>query len=253
MRPGSTTSAAAFDQPDVVFAVTGRYYQPAPGGPAANEHVDRRGLQVDRRGPDVDEAPRRGLPPLGGNAGRVRRLAVAARTNAQRVFLAGVGRLMRSDDGGATWRAITDDARPGAERVFVSPGNPDLVYGANVTLYRSLDGGATWNAFKGAPGGDDPHVMWIDPTDPNRILLAGDQGASVSVDGGNTWGSWYNQSTAQIYHIGDRSLVARTGSTDSSRTAARWRCGTAATSATSDRSIGIRRPAGNPATSSPTR
>ncbi|MGH9411216.1 MAG: WD40/YVTN/BNR-like repeat-containing protein, partial [Vicinamibacterales bacterium] len=110
--------------------------------------------------------------------------------------------LMRSDDGGGTWKAVSDDTRPATERVFVSPADPNVVYGCHITVYRSLDGGATWTAFKGAPGGDDPHVMWIDPTNPNRILLAGDQGASVSVDGGNTWGSWYNQSTAQIYHIG---------------------------------------------------
>lgn len=177
--------ASAFDEPAVVYAATGR---------GLFKSIDE-----GRTWARLDGA---GLPAFNGGGRGLKRLAVAARTKAQRVFLAGVGRLMRSDDGGATWKTITDDARPGAERVFVSPNDPDLVYGLHITAYRSRDGGATWAAFKGAPGGDDPHVMWIDPTDPNRMLLAGDQGASVSVDGGATWGSWYNQSTAQVYHIG---------------------------------------------------
>lgn len=198
---GVTDIASAVDHPDVVFAVTGRYYAPAPGGPAGTSTSTGAIFKSTDEGRTWTRLPGSGLPPLTAN-GRVVRLAVAAHTNAQRVFLAGVGRLLRSDDGGATWKAITNAPRPAAERVFVSPDNPDLVYGLHITAYRSRDGGATWEAFKGAPGGDDPHVMWIDPTDPDRMLLAGDQGASVSVDGGSTWGSWYNQSTAQVYHIG---------------------------------------------------
>ena len=201
--------ASAFDEPTVIYAVTGRYYSPpsASGLGASGRGAAGTGTASGAVFKSTDEGQTwtrvtgTGLPSLDGNT-RMRRLAVAGKTKAQRVFLAGVGRVVRSDDGGATWKAVTDDARPGAERVFVSPDNPDLVYGLHITAYRSRDGGTAWEAFKGAPGGDDPHVMWIDPTDANRILLAGDQGASVSVDGGSTWGSWYNQSTAQIYHIG---------------------------------------------------
>ena len=196
--------AAAFDEPNVMYAVMGRYYTPASASPGASTSTGAVFKSTDG-GQTWTRLAGTGLPSLDGNT-RMRRLAVAERMNARRVFLAGVGRLTRSDDGGATWKTVTDDARPGTERVYVSPGNADVVYGLHLTAYRSRDGGATWEAFKGAPGGDDPHVMWIDPTDPNRILLAGDQGASVSVDGGATWGSWYNQATAQIYHIGiDRS------------------------------------------------
>ena len=204
---GVNDIAWAFDQPNVMIAVTGRYYTPPPGGSAGTSASTGAIFKSTDEGQTWTALNATGLPALGGNGGKPRRLAVAPKTNGQRMFLAGAGRLLRSDDGGATWRVITDDPRPGAERVWVHPGNPDVVYGTNITVYRSLDGGATWEAFKGAPGGDDPHALWIDPTDPRRMLLAGDQGASVSLDAGETWGSWYNQSTAQIYHIGiDRSF-----------------------------------------------
>jgi hypothetical protein len=68
-------------------------------------------------------------------------------------------------------------------------------------LYRSTDGGKTFIPFKGAPGGDDYHELRIDPSDPLRMILGSDQGAVVTVDGGRTWSSWYNQPTAQLYHV----------------------------------------------------
>jgi photosystem II stability/assembly factor-like uncharacterized protein len=64
-----------------------------------------------------------------------------------------------------------------------------------------VDGGKTWNGFHGAPGGDDSHRLWINPDHPDIILLAGDQGAMITVNGGQTWSSWYNQPTAQLYHV----------------------------------------------------
>ncbi|HLV80146.1 MAG TPA: hypothetical protein VKT32_07665, partial [Chthonomonadaceae bacterium] len=85
--------------------------------------------------------------------------------------------------------------------VYVNSQNPDVVYVVNTCLYRSTDGGATFTGFKGAPGGDDPQQMWIDPTDGNRLFLGVDQGATVSLDGGQTWSLWYNQPTDQVYHI----------------------------------------------------
>ena len=66
---------------------------------------------------------------------------------------------------------------------------------------RSTDGGKTWTSFRGAPGGDDYQNLWINPNDPKTILLVSDQGALVTVNGGQTWSSWYNQPTAQIYHV----------------------------------------------------
>ena len=115
----------------------------------------------------------------------------------------------RSDDAGENWSQITtDDPRPsgrigGGDLPVpkVDPKNPDIVYSASTVTMRSTDGGKTWSGFRGAPGGDDYQNLWINPNDPNVILLVGDQGALVTVNGGSTWSSWYNQPTAQIYHV----------------------------------------------------
>ncbi len=120
---------------------------------------------------------------------------------------AGMG-LYRSDDGGESWRRITDDPRPamgigGGDLPVprVDPRNPDVVYSASIVTCRSLDGGKTWASLRGAPGGDDYQNIWINGVDPRILLLVSDQGAVVSVNGGETWSSWYNQPTAQIYHV----------------------------------------------------
>jgi photosystem II stability/assembly factor-like uncharacterized protein len=116
------------------------------------------------------------------------------------------GGVYRSDDGGESWERINGEPRlwgRGSDfaEVKIDPKNPDLLYVANTCSYRSTDGGKTFVAFKGAPGGDDPHTFWINPDDTRVILLAGDQGACISVNGGETWSSWYNQPTAQFYHV----------------------------------------------------
>jgi len=105
------------------------------------------------------------------------------------------GGLYRSDDGGEHWRFVNGDERLWGRdgdfnEVKVDPTNPDVVYVANVVTRKSSDGGQTFTAFRGAPGGDDYHRLWIDPAKPNVILLAGDQGAIVTVNGGATWSSW---------------------------------------------------------------
>jgi photosystem II stability/assembly factor-like uncharacterized protein len=85
--------------------------------------------------------------------------------------------------------------------VRVDPTNADVVYAANTSTYRSTDGGRTFTAIKGAPGGDDYHTIWINPTNPDIMLIAVDQGATITVNGGRTWSSWYNQPTAQMFHV----------------------------------------------------
>ena len=116
------------------------------------------------------------------------------------------GGFYRSNDGGESWTKLSGDTRlweRGTDfaEVKVDPKNADIVYDANVVTWKSTDGGKTWNAWKGAPGGDDYHRLWINPQNTDVILLASDQGAGITVNGGATWSSWYNQPTAQMYHI----------------------------------------------------
>ena len=116
------------------------------------------------------------------------------------------GGVYRSDDAGESWQRVHSAQRVwgrGSDfaEVRVDPSNKDIVYVANTSAYRSTDGGRTFTAFKGAPGGDDYHTVWINPDNPRIILLAGDQGATISVNNGQTWSSWYNQPTAQFYHV----------------------------------------------------
>jgi photosystem II stability/assembly factor-like uncharacterized protein len=114
----------------------------------------------------------------------------------------------RSDDAGASWVRITRDdrptVRPGGDLMVpvVDPKNPDVVYTASLVAMKSADGGKTWTWLRGAPGGDDYQNLWINPNDPSIFVLVSDQGAVVTVNGGKTWSSWYNQPTAQLYHVG---------------------------------------------------
>ena len=213
---GGQKLARAFDVPDVVFATTVRQYVPADypveklrswqfGTTRPTPDTGRTGTAVYKStdaGVTWHEVAGEGLPRLEGRTS----IAVAMRTNAQRVYLVGSAGLFRSDDGGETWRQMAkdDDRIRGTgycTGVWVDPGNPDVVYSIATSSYKSVDGGKTFTGLKGAPGGDDPQQMWIDPLNPQRIFLGLDQGAVVTLDGGATWSSWYNQSTAQVYHI----------------------------------------------------
>jgi len=145
-----------------------------------------------------------GLPEQPGRIG----LAVAP-SRPDRVFAlvdAPQGGLFRSDDAGASWTRVSFDTRIWQRGWYfggltVDPRNADVVYVCNTALYRSDDAGGTFAPIKGAPGGDDYHALWIDPADPDRRILGVDQGALVSVNGGTTWSSWFNQPTGQFYHV----------------------------------------------------
>jgi photosystem II stability/assembly factor-like uncharacterized protein len=114
--------------------------------------------------------------------------------------------LYRSDDGGTTWALANADPRLTSRAwyfnsITIDPHNPDVIYMPNVALYRSKDGGKTISVVRGAPGGDDYHQLWIDPRNSASMVLGTDQGTTISLDRGQTWSSWYNQPTAQLYHV----------------------------------------------------
>jgi photosystem II stability/assembly factor-like uncharacterized protein len=116
------------------------------------------------------------------------------------------GGLYTSDDAGTNWKQINHEDRiwgRGSDFAWVrvSPKDENTIFVANTSTYKSTDGGNNFTAWKGAPGGDDYHTIWINPNDPNIILLGVDQGATITVNGGRTWSSWYNQPTAQFYHV----------------------------------------------------
>jgi len=116
------------------------------------------------------------------------------------------GGIYRSDDGGTTWTLVNSEQRLWGRgwyfgQIAVDPANPDRAYDINTATYMTLDAGKTWVPVKGAPGGDDYHQLWIDPRDGNRMALSSDQGTVISVDGAKSWSTWYNQPTAEIYHL----------------------------------------------------
>jgi photosystem II stability/assembly factor-like uncharacterized protein len=167
------------------------------------------GLHKSTDGGTTWRAIGRGLPSYAGDGlGRIG--ITVAPSDSRRLYATvearrGAG-LYRSDDAGESWTLVNDDprtvARPGdAAEVRVPPTNPDIVFVPTIVTWKSIDGGRTFTGIRGAPGGDDYQRLWIDPSRPDVMLLAADQGAVITVNGGATWSSWYNQPTAQFYHV----------------------------------------------------
>ena len=148
----------------------------------------------------------KGLPPMTQAS-----LAVAP-SNPKRLFAAvrtpEDTKFYRSDDAGETWTYVETDTRPTLRiasgdlgDIQFDPKNADIIYVASIVTWRSTDAGKTWKAFRGAPGGDDYQNIWINPSDSNIMAVSSDQGAIITLNGGQSWSSWYNQPTAQMYHV----------------------------------------------------
>ncbi len=166
------------------------------------------GLYKSTDGGDTWKKLVTGLPTVAQGLGRIG--FCIAPSNSNRLYAtvdAGEkGGIYRSDDAGETWKNMSSDNRywgRGSDfaEIKADPLNADIVYTANVVAWKSTDGATTWKAFRGAPGGDDYHRIWINPTNNKIILMASDQGAIITVNGGESFSSWYNQPTAQFYHV----------------------------------------------------
>jgi photosystem II stability/assembly factor-like uncharacterized protein len=202
---GASDLAMAAENPQVLFAGMWKTRRPpwstyAPlGGPGSGLY-----RSVDG-GATWTELQGNGLP--GGEWGRV---GVDVSADGTRIYALidvkpGAG-LYRSDDRGDTWVLANNDARLTSRAWYfnwltIDPSNPDVVYVPNVALYRLEDRGTKITIVRGAPGGDDYHYLWIDPKNPQHLVVATDQGTSISLNHGVTWSSWYNQPTAQIYRV----------------------------------------------------
>ncbi len=195
----------AYDDPRIMLAAT-----QGTGGAGG------RGSQARGKPPLAFKSTDKGLtwtqikiPPFEGRIA----VALAMHTRGQRMYIVGNNieggsGLYRSDDGGGSWQhmagkdlRISNGQGAYSSGVFVDSQNPDIVYTMSTAMYRSTDGGVTFQPFKGAPGGEDYHKLWIDPTDGKRMLVGSDQGASVSVDDGHTWSLWYTEAISQVYHV----------------------------------------------------
>ncbi len=202
---GVTGLTVDYADPRVVYATFERevfFISPA-GAESTSSHGPGIYKSVDG-GATWHPVPGRGLPSSAAGFA----VAVASGTHGQRLYAEAHVRgrdatgLYRSDDGGATWRvATTHILSAGGGPIYVDPKNPDVIYLMGTAMYRSIDGGHTVVAFKGSPGGDDVRDLWIDPVNPQRMLMGVDQGPTITVDGGETWTPWYNLPNGQFYHV----------------------------------------------------
>ncbi|HYY55215.1 MAG TPA: glycosyl hydrolase, partial [Candidatus Dormibacteraeota bacterium] len=114
------------------------------------------------------------------------------------------GAVFRSDDGGDTWQRLSEEKETRTrawyyQHIIAHPTDPDTVWVLNIDAWRSIDGGKTFERVA-IPHGDH-HDLWIDPKDPRRMINGNDGGATISLNGGESWSSIYNQPTAEFYHV----------------------------------------------------
>ncbi|HTW49790.1 MAG TPA: hypothetical protein VMD92_17670 [Acidobacteriaceae bacterium] len=202
---GIADIAIAASQPNILFAATWNAHRPPWSTYAPLEGPGNALYRTTDGGAAWTQISGHGLPDATWG-----RIGIAVSADGKRVYAAidckGQAGLYRSDDGGDTWQRVSSDPRITSRAWYfnslaIDPSNPDVLYMPNVALYRTNDGGKTIEIVRGAPGGDDYHQIWVDPKNSNHLVLGVDQGTSVSLDRGKTWTTWYNQPTAQIYHV----------------------------------------------------
>jgi photosystem II stability/assembly factor-like uncharacterized protein len=203
-RAGAVDVSLDPNNPRIIFATiweTRRtFWSIDSGGPAS-------GLWRSRDGGDTWDniSTRPGMPD--GTLGKIGVSVSPARSGRVFAMVEAEGRkrgLYRSDDFGETWEKVCSKPDLGwrpwyYQHVIAHPTNADEVFVMNMKAWRSIDGGKTFEEFH-TPHGDN-HALWIDPTNPERMIGCDDGGAWVSFNAGESWSTIYNQLTAQFYHV----------------------------------------------------
>ncbi|THH39948.1 VPS10 domain-containing protein [Neolewinella litorea] len=114
------------------------------------------------------------------------------------------GGVYRSDDGGKNWKQTSSDRVTVARawyyiEIFAAPADANEVYVLNAPVLRSIDGGASFSTIPVGHG--DQHDLWINPENPDNMILGNDGGATVTFNGGKSWSTQNNQATAQFYRV----------------------------------------------------
>ncbi len=202
---GATALAMEPGDPNVVYAALWQTRRP-PWNVYPPSNGPGSGLYKTTDGGRSWTKLTQGLPAHVGRIGLSISAAAPQRIYANVDSSPGLGGIYRSDDAGATW--THEDGSPRIWQrgwyfsgITADPHDPNIVYVMDTSVYRSTDGGKSFDAILGDPTGDDYHTLWIDPTQSKRMILGSDQGVVVSVNGATTWSSWYNQPTAQLYHV----------------------------------------------------
>lgn len=199
-KTGATDLVADPKNPQIMFAamyeVRRTAYSMISGGPGSGLYKTTDG------GAHWAHLVGHGLP--SGILGRIGVTISGADSNrVYAIIEAKVNAIYSSDDGGETWKMVNDEplwVRPWYQNhIFADPTNVDTVYSLDVGLFRSTDGGHTFQLLP--LNHTDNHDLWIDPTNPQRMIEADDGGATISTDGGASWSLQNNQPTAQFYHV----------------------------------------------------
>ncbi len=202
---GATALAMAPDDPNVLYAALWQTRRP-PWNVYPPSSGPGSGLYKTTDGGATWTQLTQGLPSHVGRIGLSISAAAPRRIYANVDSSVGLGGVYRSDDAGTTWTHADGEQRLWQRGWYFSgitadPRNANVVYVMNTSTYRSTNGGESFEAILGDPTGEDHHALWIDPNDSNRMILGTDQGVVITVNGAKTWSSWYNQPTAQFYHV----------------------------------------------------
>jgi len=113
------------------------------------------------------------------------------------------GGFFRSRDGGANFLRMNEYVAQGMYygEIFVDPNDDDRIYAADVWVHVSDDGGKTWHQINHKNKHPDNHVVWIDPSNSDHLLVGCDGGLYETFDRASTWNFKANLPVTQFYRV----------------------------------------------------